>query len=317
MNWIDILLLIVVLFGMIGGWSRGFIETSVNLLVWLLSLGAGFYFYPYIASWLEKVLTVGPWLLPISFMLAIMLARILLFFIAQPILSSIPESTHQGWFNRTLGLVPGFVNGVIWAVIVAALLLGLPLSQHISDTARESKLAGRLAVQAEWLEEKLSPVFDKAVDQSLNKLTVKPDSESTVQLNFTEPNPKDRPDLAAAMLVLVNEERSKQGLPALKADPEIAVVAKAHSKDMFARGYFSHYTLEGKNLAYRLDQKHIDYKNAGENLALAQTLTLAHNGLMNSPGHRKNILAPQFGRVGIAVLDGGVHGLMITQNFRN
>jgi uncharacterized protein YkwD len=57
--------------------------------------------------------------------------------------------------------------------------------------------------------------------------------------------------------------------------------------------------------------------NAGENLALAPTLTIAHEGLMNSPGHRANILQKKFGRVGIGVMEGGFHRLMITQNFRN
>jgi uncharacterized protein YkwD len=56
---------------------------------------------------------------------------------------------------------------------------------------------------------------------------------------------------------------------------------------------------------------------AGENLALGQTLQICHRGLMNSPGHRANILKAAFGRVGIGILDGGFNGLMITQNFRN
>ncbi len=38
---------------------------------------------------------------------------------------------------------------------------------------------------------------------------------------------------------------------------------------------------------------------------------------MNSPGHRANILYPEFGRVGIGIMDGGIRGLMVTQNFRN
>jgi uncharacterized protein YkwD len=38
---------------------------------------------------------------------------------------------------------------------------------------------------------------------------------------------------------------------------------------------------------------------------------------MHSPGHRANILRPQFGRLGIGVLDAGSHGLMVTQDFRN
>ena len=51
--------------------------------------------------------------------------------------------------------------------------------------------------------------------------------------------------------------------------------------------------------------------------ALGQTLTICHNGLMNSPGHKANILDRSYGRVGIGILDGGMHGLMVTQNFRN
>jgi len=38
---------------------------------------------------------------------------------------------------------------------------------------------------------------------------------------------------------------------------------------------------------------------------------------MNSPGHRANILDRSYHRVGIGILDGGMHGLMVTQNFRN
>jgi uncharacterized protein YkwD len=122
---------------------------------------------------------------------------------------------------------------------------------------------------------------------------------------------------ASAWLMLINDERAKQGLKALKADTEIQVVARKHSADMFARGYFSHITPEGKDPFDRIRAGRVKFLAAGENLALAQTLSIAHTGLMNSPGHRANILHTSFGRLGIAVLDGGIRGLMITQNFRN
>ena len=94
-------------------------------------------------------------------------------------------------------------------------------------------------------------------------------------------------------------------------------VARAHSKDMFTRGYFAHNTPEGKTPFDRMRAANIVFTAAGENLALAQTLEIAHNNLMNSPGHRANILQPAFGRLGIGVLDGGFYGLMISQEFRN
>ena len=62
---------------------------------------------------------------------------------------------------------------------------------------------------------------------------------------------------------------------------------------------------------------HIKFRTAGENLALAPTLQIAHTGLMNSPGHRANILNPAFGRVGIGIMTGGRRGIMVSQEFRN
>jgi uncharacterized protein YkwD len=177
-------------------------------------------------------------------------------------------------------------------------------------------MANVLSNTMAWAENKLSPVFTEALKRAMyNTKTVV--SEEAVKLPFTISVYKARPDLEAQMLILVNKERLKNGLKAVKADPAIAAVARKHSADMFKRGYFSHYTPEGKNPFDRMKAGDISFFTAGENLALAQTLSIAHTGLMNSPGHRANILNPSFGRLGIGILDGGIYGLMITQNFRN
>ena len=86
---------------------------------------------------------------------------------------------------------------------------------------------------------------------------------------------------------------------------------------MFARGYFAHDTPEGRDPFDRMRAAEVRFLTAGENLALARSVQIAHTGLMNSPGHRANILRPEFGRVGIGIMDGGMRGLMVTQNFRN
>jgi uncharacterized protein YkwD len=86
---------------------------------------------------------------------------------------------------------------------------------------------------------------------------------------------------------------------------------------MFARSYFAHETPESRDPFDRMREAKVSFLTAGENLALAPTVQVAHAGLMNSPGHRANILRPQFGRVGIGIMDGGIRGLMVTQNFRN
>jgi uncharacterized protein YkwD len=119
------------------------------------------------------------------------------------------------------------------------------------------------------------------------------------------------------MLELVNGERAAHGVKPLQADAEATEVARAHARDMFDRGYFSHIAPDGADPFARMRRAGLAFRAAGENLALARTLAMAHQGLMDSPGHRANILRPAFGRVGIGVLDGGRHGLMVTQVFRN
>ena len=138
-----------------------------------------------------------------------------------------------------------------------------------------------------------------------------------VSLPYKVASPRPRPDLEARMLELVNKERMAVGLKPLAPDLELTEVARRHSVDMFARGYFAHDTPEGRDPFERMREANVRFATAGENLALAPTVQVAHRGLMNSPGHRANILHPQFGRVGIGIMDGGIRGLMITQDFRN
>ena len=101
------------------------------------------------------------------------------------------------------------------------------------------------------------------------------------------------------------------------ADEVLQNAAFKHAEDMFTRGYFSHDTPEGIDPFERMKQLHIRFKAAGENLAHSNALLSAHNGLMKSPGHRANILNAHFGRLGIAILDGGDKGLMIVEEFRD
>jgi uncharacterized protein YkwD len=318
MNIIDILLIAVVLFSIYNGYLKGFIVGTLELLMLALGLAGAFMLYPYIADFIEKHwATLGVWTVPLSFIAALIIIRIILSIIVNRILLTIPATAHTSIANRVMGLVPGAVNGIIWATIISALLLSVPFSDGLSSKTRDSAIAGKMADKAEWFNDKLSPVFDEAVNKTLNKLTVEPESEKSISLPFKDDHPKVREDLEAKMLVLVNEERQKAGLKALKADPEMLVVARAHSKDMFARGYFSHITPEGLSPFDRMKREKVRFLTAGENLALGQTLAICHRGLMNSPGHRANILNPSFGRVGIGILDGGIYGLMITQNFRN
>jgi uncharacterized protein YkwD len=316
MNWIDLILAIVILLAIIAGWSRGFIMGTLDLGTWVGSLVLGYLFYPYTARWIDIFFNLGAWLLPVAFILTTILARIVIGLIVRIILRIIPAHAHNG-ANKFLGIIPGAINGWVAAVIISALLLALPIRNAITNETRESRFAPQLAMQAEWANRKLAPVFDEAIRQTMNSLTVRPGSDESVDLNFTYNKAVARPSLEAQMLEMVNEERRKAGLKPVTADPEMTRVARAHSQDMFVRGYFAHVNPDGKDPFDRMRDFNVRFMTAGENLALAQTVGIAHNNLMNSPGHRANILNPDFGRLGIGIMDGGFYGLMISQEFRN
>ncbi|HEY0825417.1 MAG TPA: CvpA family protein [Ramlibacter sp.] len=318
LNPVDLFLIAILLAGAWAGAARGFLFAGLDLLTLIASLAAAFLGYHRVAAWVTELApALGVWIAPLSFVALFLLVHFVLATLVLKFTLRLPRQVHANAVNRLLGVAPGLVNGAMYAIVAAVLLLTLPLGARINTWAHESELAGRFSAPAEWVEVRLGPVFDPAVQKLAEMLTVQPESRETIALPFRVKKAEPRPDLESQMLELVNAERRAAGLKPVKADPVMTQVARAHSRDMFARGYFSHFTPEGKDLGDRLQQARIGYLSAGENLALAPTLPIAHKGLMRSPGHRANILRPQFGRLGIGVLDGGRHGLMVTQAFRN
>ena len=84
---------------------------------------------------------------------------------------------------------------------------------------------------------------------------------------------------------------------------------------MFRLKYFSHQSPVSGSPFDRLKAAGVTYQRAGENLAYAQSVTVAHRGLMQSPGHRANILMPEYTRIAIGIVSAGPYGRMFTQMF--
>jgi len=318
MNYIDFLLLLVIALSVWFDIKRGFIVSSLFLVSWVSSLAAGFLIYKPFGNLLLKVLPIVEfWIYPLAFILIIITARYVLDKITVRILDNVPESVDDHVVNKTGGIAPGLVNGFIWSALLATFLLLTPLTK-LSRDAHDAYFTKGLTAKVSWLEKKLSPIFGEAFNKTIRKTTVDGEHDMvTLPFNVKAKDIIVRRDLEAEMLKLVNKEREAKGLKPVKADQELTVVARKHSLDMFERGYFSHYTPEKKDPFDRMHAERLVFLTAGENLALSQTLDMAHDGLMKSPGHRANILNPTFGRLGIGILDGGIYGLMITQNFRN
>jgi len=117
------------------------------------------------------------------------------------------------------------------------------------------------------------------------------------------------------MVNLVNQERTSRGLEPLQVDMQLVKLARMKSQDMIDNNYFSHTSPTYSSPFEMMKNNGVSYRTAGENLAGAPSVTTAHTNLMNSDGHRKNILSPNFTHIGIGIVNGGPYGKMFTQLF--
>ena len=112
---------------------------------------------------------------------------------------------------------------------------------------------------------------------------------------------------------LTNQQRQQRGLGKLKTNSALTQAAIAKAQDMFAKDYWSHVSPTGDQPWKFIRQAGYYYTYAGENLARDfDTSSQVVAAWMNSPGHRKNILNPNYLEIGVAVMDGTLQGKQTT-----
>ncbi len=116
------------------------------------------------------------------------------------------------------------------------------------------------------------------------------------------PSPSEQPateqGYAGEVLRLVNVERAKYGLSPLVLDQKLCSAADLRAKEITQ--VFSHTRPDGRECFTVLDESGIHYRKAAENIARGQSSAEAVvAGWMNSPGHRANILGPDFKALGV------------------
>jgi cysteine-rich secretory family protein len=113
---------------------------------------------------------------------------------------------------------------------------------------------------------------------------------------------------------LLNQERIRAGEPLLEWNASAARAARAHAALLARHGEMSHQFYGEPVLLHRLEATAVRFSRAGENIACADDPEEAHLALMNSPGHRANIMNPEFTGVGIGVVEHQSR-LYVTQDF--
>jgi len=315
-NWVDLVILLVLAYYASDAWRVGIWVILANFFAFLLSILIALRAYPLVSTLLQKHFELSHSLSnALGYLIAAGFSEAILSFIFGEFVIKIPEKYWYKKWSRALAIFPALGEGLIIVAFVLTLIMGLPVNPRIKEDVSNSKIGGTIIQKTGKLESYLQDIFGGVVEDSLTYLTIKPGSEESIQLHVKADHLSVDETSEQEMFKLVNEERVKAGVGVLTWRNELVPVARAHATDMWKRNYFSHYSPEGKDVGDRLDEAHIKYQFAGENLALAPTLSTAHNGLMNSPGHRANILEPRFKRMGIGVIDNGFYGKMFVQIF--
>src|SRR5437762_12755201 len=97
-NLIDILLVVLVILSVLGGYLRGFILGSLDLAGWILSLLAGLRFYQPVARWLTSYVA-QPWTKALAFILVAAVVRVAVYFLGRTLLCRLPKDIHQRRLN--------------------------------------------------------------------------------------------------------------------------------------------------------------------------------------------------------------------------
>lgn len=316
MNWVDLVIILTLIFFAFEAIGRPLIIELLDFASFLVAFFISFRYYNLPAKYLETQFQIPHGLSLVSgFMVMWFVSELVFYLIVRFTIPKIPQLRIPG--SKILSVIPALLRGLIFVSLTLVLLATFPIQPAIKKAVLDSKIGSQILKQAYQLEQPVKNVFGGVTNDTLTFLTIKPKTDEKVNLGFQTTQFSQDEASESTMIDLVNKERTNRGLKALLVDSRLRGVARGHSEDMFKRGYFSHYSPEGESVADRATKAGIDFLVIGENLAYAPNVDLAHKGLMNSEGHRANILSTDYGRIGVGVIDGGVYGKMFTQVFAN
>ncbi|MBI1863409.1 CvpA family protein [Candidatus Microgenomates bacterium] len=318
-NWVDIGFAAILIYFILS--SHGFIQVVIEFLTLFVSMTAAFTFYSEAGKLVESLTR-----LPAGISQAA--GFFLVWFIFETVLSLILRFTLfpllrpflVNKVNKWLGYAAGAFQGMLFFLFIVSLVFALPVRGNVKQAVLDSKTGPFFVSSAQQFQGAIKGVLGNALMDSLNFMTVKPESGAQVDLKFKADGKNLTVDSQSetVMLNLVNKERTSRGLNPLLFDGQMQKVARAYAQEMLIHGFFSHTSaVDGTTPADRVTRAGIDYMVVGENLAYAPDVYIAHTGLMNSPGHKANILSSDYGRVGIGIIDAGIYGRMFVQEFKD
>ncbi len=319
MNSVDLLLLALVALAIVTGLRAGFIATLYGLVSWIAALVVALALQGPVSSTVASAIPLpGPITRAAVFVGLLLAIETGLAFVGGAVVRPLILAVHRRRLlaaaDRVLGVFPAIGRTLLIAAIGLAALLVLPVGNDVRAAIDGSRAARALVSEVAALQPYLGALATERDGAPLFVTRLGENERQTLDLpdNLAlEPDP----EAERQMLALVNEERANVGLAPIELDARLVPVARSHSAEMFRLKYFGHESPVSGSPFDRITAAGITYHRAGENLAYAHSVAVAHRGLMESPGHRENILRPEFTRIGIGVISAGPYGRMFTQLF--
>lgn len=141
------------------------------------------------------------------------------------------------------------------------------------------------------------------------------ETEENMEYIYANESEELKKSFELQIIDLINSSREKYNLNRLKYSQKATISSRKHSTDMINNNYFDHINKEKETPFDRMKKEGITYISAGENIASGQFSAIyAHEALMNSKGHRKNILG-DYKYIGVGVDFGGTYKIYYTENF--
>lgn len=313
-NWVDLIIILVIVYYVWGNYTRGLIIESLELLGLVFSFLLSLKYYPSFGKILIDNFSLP---LGISNAIGFLLSGVIFEAIISSVIGLLYGKVYKKLpkIDQRLGFIPKIGEAVIFISFFLTLFIALPVQGWIKKDISDSKIGSYLVLKTQKVEKQINSIFTPAISETLNFFTVEPKSAESVNLHFTTTDVKVDNQAENTMYNLVNQARAASGQKKLSLNQKLTDLARAYGKEMFKNGYFSHFNPQGQSPFDRMTGAGINFSAAGENLALAPNVSFAMTGLLNSPGHRANILSPDFNRIGIGVIDGGIYGEIFVQEF--
>jgi len=303
-NLVDAAVLAFIGFAVWSGYKAGLVSTVYSLATWVVAATVAIALQGPASSLVASVARLpGSLASGLAFVAVIVIVETALsvvgHFAVRPIVGAVRRS-RLSLVDRALGTVPAAARSLVIVVVGVLAIETLPIASELRVAIETSRTGRIVSDQVAGYQPQMAALASQFGGSGL--LVTRIGEDQTQKLDLPDNlDLTDDPLAERQLFGLVNEERAKRG--------------RAHSSEMFRLKYFSHESPVAGSPFDRLRAAGITYSRAGENLAYAQSVAIAHRALMDSTGHRENILRPEFTRIGIGIISAGAYGRMVTQLF--